>query len=403
MRQILMQRGHYEGEKIGVQAQFYIVMTVIFILNTILDIYYLEAYQLEEKIFRFKNINTLICCLAYPLLDKSTYRLITFVENQGHNNGLTFKPTPARDSLQHQLNSELYFINKLTSTLVVSTLGTVTIGPLAAALFQMYLQKSAGSQIDVSSFALPFRLWYPDQYKTVSVYFSLYVLQIIYIYFYSGYLYCGLTSGFMALKITIYDLKFLCLTVEEWDGEDMQKNNLYNYYANYENFDDDDDGEHSRGTKNKRKFENDIIGQDLSLLKTGIDNVIKFHDMICSRASDMNKDFEMMYTVLNNTICFQMCICLYTSAKMDDIVLKIENILLIIPIAGMLFLYCFYAQQLLNEGENFRATLWESNFIDKPKWFKSSMLIIMTRISKELEIKPFGFYVLNLRLFSMVL
>ncbi|XP_039295963.1 uncharacterized protein LOC111049996 isoform X4 [Nilaparvata lugens] len=90
-------------------------------------------------------------------------------------------------------------------------------------------------------------------------------------------------------------------------------------------------------------------------------------------------------------------------AKMDDLVLKLENFVIVIPLAGMLFLYCFYAQQLLNEGEKFRTTLWESNFIDKPKWFKSSMLIIMIRIAKELEIKPFGFYVLNLRTFSMVM
>ncbi|RZF38630.1 hypothetical protein LSTR_LSTR013656 [Laodelphax striatellus] len=395
MRQVLIQRGHYEGERISALTQFYVILTVIFILNTILDIYNLEANQLEEKIFRFKNINMLICALAYPLLDKSTYRLITYIENQGHT-GLAFKSTPARKTLQHQLNAELYHVNKLTSTIVVSTLGTLSVAPLLAAIFKIYVQKSVGSQIDVSRFALPISFWYPEQFKTTFVYFSLYVLQVIYIYLFAGYMYCGLTSGIMALKITIYYLKLLCLTVEEWDGNDMENN----YDANYENF---DDGENSTGSKNMRKFENNIVEHDLSLLKTDIVNVIKFHDIICSRASGMNKDFEMMYTILNNTICFQMCVCLYSSAKMNDLVLKIENFLIIMPLAGMLFLYCFYAQQLLNEGEKFRTTLWESNFIDKPKWFKSSMLIIMIRIAKELEIKPFGFYVLNLRTFSMVL
>ncbi|XP_039284928.1 uncharacterized protein LOC111057536 [Nilaparvata lugens] len=117
----------------------------------------------------------------------------------------------------------------------------------------------------------------------------------------------------------------------------------------------------------------------------------------------MNRDYEMMYTIYNNTICFQICVCLYSSVKMDDLVLKVQNILLIIPLAGILFLYCFYAQEMLNEGERFRTTLWESSFVDKPKWYRSSMLIIMIRNSKELEMKPFGFYVLNLRTFSMVM
>ncbi|XP_039295961.1 uncharacterized protein LOC111049996 isoform X2 [Nilaparvata lugens] len=222
--------------------------------------------------------------------------------------------------------------------------------------------REKGSRVDVTGFALPISFWYPDQYTTTYTYFSLYILQVIYLYLFAGYMYCGLTSGFMALKITIYDLKFLCLTVQEWDGDNIE-NNTSDVHCEYGNRLGED------CNMCLKYSENDSSEYDLSSLRAGIVGVIRFHDIICSRASSMNKDFEMMYTILNNTICFQICVCLYSSAK----------------------------------GEKFRTTLWESNFIDKPKWFKSSMLIIMIRIAKELEIKPFGFYVLNLRTFSMVM
>ncbi|XP_022195496.2 uncharacterized protein LOC111052972 [Nilaparvata lugens] len=389
MRQVLMQRGHYEGESMKLLAKFYLLLTVILIVNTLQNIYYLEADQFEEKVFRFKNINMLICGLAYPLLDRSTYRLISYVEDRSRPSDLTFKPTPSRSQLQQQVNSGLNYVDRITHIVVITIVSTLSVAPLATAILKISRQISSGDQLDVTELSLPISFWYPEKYANLFVYSALSALQMFYVYLFAGYVYCDLTSSFMALKITIYDLKFLCLTVEEWDKKvkDVEGGMKIR---------EDEGGKYVQENKEGN-------GDDTSLIRSNIVSVIKLHDMICRRSSSMNRDFEMIYTIYNNTICFQICVCLYMSAKMDDLILKAQNILHIIPLAGILFVYCFYSQEILNEGEKFKAKLWESSFVDKPKWYRSSMLIIMIRNAKELEMKPFGVYALNLRTFSVVM
>ncbi|RZF33784.1 hypothetical protein LSTR_LSTR014478 [Laodelphax striatellus] len=316
---------------------------------------------------------------------------------------------------------------------------------------------------------------------------------MFYVYLFAGYVYCDLTSSFMALKITIFDLKFLSLTVEEWDNNEgtMKRNNEENTqqamkwnneentggtmkwnneentqqamkwnneentggtmkwnneentqqamkwnneentggtmkwnneentggtmkWNNEENTqgtmkwnDEENSGRTMKWSREGSKYvaynKENARNDNTSLMRSNIVSVIKLHDMICRRSSSMNRDFEMIYTIYNNTICFQICVCLYTSAKENDIIHKAENILHMIPLAGILFLYCFYSQEILNEGERFRTKLWNSSFVDKPRWYRSSLLIIMIRNSKELEMKPFGCYALNLKTFSVVM
>ncbi|XP_039295449.1 uncharacterized protein LOC120353958 [Nilaparvata lugens] len=282
------------------------------------------------------------------------------------------------------MEKELDRMNKVLYSVVVSSCVTLTFGPLVAAILKYYPEMLTGSlhAIKVTELTLPINFLYPEEYANLATYIFLYALQTLYMYLFAGYMYCTLTSGLMAMKTTIYDMKELCLTVKEWD---LHQNGFGRQIQSY--------GVSSLSTE----------FTDSKLLKSSLINVIKIHELICWKASNLNKNLEMMYTILNNTICFQICVCLYSASKMEDFVLKIEHILLVLPMASILFLYCFSAQQLLNEGENLRTALWESAFVDKPKWYKSSFFMIMIRNNKDLEIKPFGFYVLNLKTFATVM
>ncbi|XP_075217542.1 uncharacterized protein LOC142322390 isoform X2 [Lycorma delicatula] len=54
-------------------------------------------------------------------------------------------------------------------------------------------------------------------------------------------------------------------------------------------------------------------------------------------------------------------------------------------------------------GENLRMMFWNCSWVAKPVWFKKSLLIMMTVAEKQLIVKPFGLYNLNLQNYSKVL
>ncbi|RZF40405.1 hypothetical protein LSTR_LSTR016984 [Laodelphax striatellus] len=223
-------------------------------------------------------------------------------------------------------------MNKVLYSVVVTSCVSVTFGPLVAAILKYYPQLAAGAlfEIQVTELTLPINFLYPAEYANLFTYTFLYALQTFYMYLFAGYMYCTLTSGLMAMKMTIHDMKVLCLTVREWDWKIDGKMRDYEVLNNSTTF------------------------SDIKLLKSTLVNMIKVHELICRRARNLDKNLEIMYAILNNTICFQICVCLYSAAKMEDFVLKIEHILLVLPMASILFLYCFSAQQLLNEVNNIR-------------------------------------------------
>ncbi|XP_039285595.1 uncharacterized protein LOC120351690 isoform X3 [Nilaparvata lugens] len=66
-------------------------------------------------------------------------------------------------------------------------------------------------------------------------------------------------------------------------------------------------------------------------------------------------------------------------------------------------LLCYNSgQQICNQNEIFRRHVAELPWINKPKWFKQSMLIMMNRANVDTEIKPYGIFVVNLTTYKDV-
>ncbi|XP_039301039.1 uncharacterized protein LOC120356210 [Nilaparvata lugens] len=61
-----------------------------------------------------------------------------------------------------------------------------------------------------------------------------------------------------------------------------------------------------------------------------------------------------------------------------------------------LLLSYYSGQQISNQNEIFRRYLAELPWINKSKWFKQSMLIMMSRANVDTQIKPYGIFYLNL-------
>ncbi|XP_039290231.1 uncharacterized protein LOC120352661 isoform X2 [Nilaparvata lugens] len=68
---------------------------------------------------------------------------------------------------------------------------------------------------------------------------------------------------------------------------------------------------------------------------------------------------------------------------------------------NILMLLCYYSgQRISNQNEILRRCLANLPWMDKPQWFKQSMLIMMARATVDIEINPYGVFVLNLNSFK---
>ncbi|XP_039284764.1 odorant receptor 43a-like [Nilaparvata lugens] len=84
-------------------------------------------------------------------------------------------------------------------------------------------------------------------------------------------------------------------------------------------------------------------------------------------------------------------------------VMQMENSKVVMSYASVFFfsniflLLCYYSgQQICDQNEIFRRRLADLPWINKPKWFKQSMLIMMSRANVDTEIKPYRMFVMNL-------
>ncbi|XP_075236837.1 odorant receptor 49a-like [Lycorma delicatula] len=95
--------------------------------------------------------------------------------------------------------------------------------------------------------------------------------------------------------------------------------------------------------------------------------------------------------------------CLYTLVQENDLFLIIKYGIQISFYTIILYFYALNGQNLINEDNNVRRAINEFNWVDKPLWLKKYLLTVMTGMNKNIEVKPFGIYVINLKNFAKVM
>ncbi|XP_039294194.1 odorant receptor 43a-like [Nilaparvata lugens] len=61
----------------------------------------------------------------------------------------------------------------------------------------------------------------------------------------------------------------------------------------------------------------------------------------------------------------------------------------------VLFLFYQNGQRIFNENDKLRKSLLEVPWIDKPRWLRQAMHIMLTQASRDMQIKPYGIFALN--------
>ncbi|XP_039291616.1 uncharacterized protein LOC111054398 [Nilaparvata lugens] len=124
--------------------------------------------------------------------------------------------------------------------------------------------------------------------------------------------------------------------------------------------------------------------------------IVRYHQYI-------NRCYEKFVKCTQYTIMVMSFIILMDSCFNIFFIMKVRNPKVIMThvstfIFNNIFILLSYysGQQISNQNEIFRRYLAELPWINKPKWFKQSMIIIMSRANVDTQIKPYGIFYLNL-------
>ncbi|XP_039280840.1 odorant receptor 67c-like [Nilaparvata lugens] len=137
-------------------------------------------------------------------------------------------------------------------------------------------------------------------------------------------------------------------------------------------------------------------------LKQYFKGVIEHHQNICRTVQELNEALSVFLFLFNCVCCAQICVSLYSCFEMSDSVSQMKYILLLGPVFSCFYFFCWSGQELINKNDQLERVIADCNWMNKPKWFRSSLRIMILRSSKPLQIKPFGLYTLNFNNIMMV-
>ncbi|XP_039275534.1 uncharacterized protein LOC120349445 [Nilaparvata lugens] len=129
-------------------------------------------------------------------------------------------------------------------------------------------------------------------------------------------------------------------------------------------------------------------------LRLMMKQLARHHQIICRKMDWLNEGFKIRLFYFNTFICLQICLGIFIVLK-GQIVLKIKYFIIVISIAVIEFFLSENGQKVQDEGEEIRTVLYECDWRGKPKWFTSSLQLIMTRSNRLPRIYLFNVMTLN--------
>ncbi|RZF44695.1 hypothetical protein LSTR_LSTR000647 [Laodelphax striatellus] len=129
--------------------------------------------------------------------------------------------------------------------------------------------------------------------------------------------------------------------------------------------------------------------------------ICEHHQRIFRKVKMLNEGIDFIVICYNPYICFQLCLAIFCIMKVDFL-FKIKYGFAFITVLVIAFKYCELGQELENEGEKLRMSLYNSSWAGKPSWFGRSLLIMMIQSHRIPRIEAFRIITLNrinLRLF----
>ncbi|XP_039294307.1 uncharacterized protein LOC120353683 [Nilaparvata lugens] len=131
-------------------------------------------------------------------------------------------------------------------------------------------------------------------------------------------------------------------------------------------------------------------------LRKRMGKLVHEHQLICRNTEYFGRVSSKIIFGIVNLYGSQICIYLIFITLIDDIYVKVRYIICYAVVFAFIYFISWNGQIITDLGRRLKLTLFQSSWIDKPVWFRKTLLFMMTRASKDILIRPFGLYILGI-------
>ncbi|XP_039295570.1 uncharacterized protein LOC111046124 isoform X2 [Nilaparvata lugens] len=146
--------------------------------------------------------------------------------------------------------------------------------------------------------------------------------------------------------------------------------------------------------------EEEMYKIDEVALKKDMHRIVKCHQNLLRnfRLCATNSAFSM--SVLNLVILNDSCYNAYFMLTSNDVKRTVYYGVLFTLVNLTVFFVYRNGQRIFNQNQILRQSITQLPWTDKPRWFRQTVCIMMTRANVDTEMKPYGIYLLNYMAFK---
>ncbi|XP_039287297.1 uncharacterized protein LOC120351991 [Nilaparvata lugens] len=402
VRRTLTLAGHRPDGSVALRTHLFTTFLVCYAMDLIYSMF-LESTGDIKKILVVKELTSIVMALVLIPGSPGVYKLCQVVEAQMRRNIL--QPiVPEVAQIRSQLDLEHNKTGKkIYKTLVLIIIVYVSVPVLQSVFiiaihkipilskFKMMIIRNHNNEtimktLDVEEdLPLVFHFYYPPGLATLWFYFILSSCHAMWCIWICLYLYSIFNSAMMSIKNTISEMKALGVAFERIDEITGQKIDKEKFVENI-----------NYPVDNINNQANKILLKDYFRL------IVIQHQLVCRDLRSIDQGLKTVIVALDVAFGLHMCLAIYCIIKMESFSLKIDYTVLLFWLMTIVYNYSAIGQQITNEGDALTMKIYDSAWIDKPQSIKKSLLLVLTRATRRMELKPYGIYVLNLTSFKNV-
>ncbi|RZF32261.1 hypothetical protein LSTR_LSTR009490 [Laodelphax striatellus] len=230
------------------------------------------------------------------------------------------------------------------------------------------------NNINIDKMPFVIYMYYPEGYKTLKIYFASLFLQLVWYATMLSYVYCASTSFALASISLCTQMRLICQSLFEVGNSGMVVKN---------------------GTV-VRTDSDDVI--EISQLK----QIIRDHQDVFNDFLELNRRSKIIVSAFINILAIQMCCYIFFIIELENLSAKIKYLATMFLVFSMMFYFSTVGQSLTDESGNVELALWECPWIDKSAEFRKCILMMMTRASRKVFLRPYNLYVVDFKWFTNI-
>ncbi|XP_039293119.1 uncharacterized protein LOC111056235 isoform X2 [Nilaparvata lugens] len=361
-------------------------LTDVFILYSVINLSCAILHfwdNKEKKMFAVKELNVSFYAICLRMTTKEVLPLCDLVESFCADKFTFYRND--RSEKQRKIRNErigrLQNLDKMNIRYTVILIFFSVVVPWLQSCYTVFISENYDDIQDLQHVLFSY---YPDQYKSLEMHFIVQAFTGIFLIVEELQMYCIFTAVYMASYTMAdeFDLLFTCLEEIDQNIRDFShvKRNMKLDF-NYERF--------------NSTYENQLF--------VFLTKIIDHHSSLYSNVELLNKRIGTLCLGTINAWTFQLFVLIMFVYDNKDTATRIKFVFLALAIIVLMIMCASIGQTISTKGEKLRRAIWDCSWVDKPEWFKKSILMMMTRSTRPLEIRPFGLYVLDLRRFAVIL